>query len=82
MKGKEMTVQILGTGCSKCNQLEENAKKAVNELNLTAVIEKISDIQKIQAMGVLFTPALGIDGAIKSAGKLLTVEEIKKLLQG
>lgn len=76
-----MTIQVLGTGCSKCNQLEANVKKAIEEMKLEAQIEKITDINKIQEMGVLLTPALGVDGVIKSAGKLLSVEEIKKLLE-
>jgi len=73
-------IQILGTGCSKCKKLADNAATAVRELGLDCEIEKIEDMRKIMAMKVLSTPALAIDGVIKSSGKLLTVDEIKKII--
>ncbi len=75
-----MKVQILGTGCMKCEKLEANAKEAIKEKGGGYEVEKISDIKKIMDFGVMLTPALAIDGQVKSVGKILTVEEIKKLL--
>ncbi len=73
-------IKILGPGCMKCIQLFENAKKAAEELNLNFFMEKITDIQKIMDHGVMMTPALVIDGEVKSSGKVLSSAEIKKLL--
>ncbi len=73
-------IQILGTGCPKCNQLEENAKAAINQLGLQVAVEKISDLQEIMKFGVMMTPGFAIDGEVKTTGKLLSVEEIKELL--
>jgi small redox-active disulfide protein 2 len=70
----------LGTGCIKCEKLEANAKEAIKEKVGNYEIEKISDIKKIMDFGVMLTPALAIDGEVKSVGKVLSVEEIKKLL--
>jgi small redox-active disulfide protein 2 len=75
-----MKVQILGTGCMKCEKLEANAKEAIKEKGGAYEIEKISDIKKIMDFGVMLTPALAIDGQVKSVGKVLSVEDIKKLL--
>ena len=75
-----MKIQILGTGCPKCRTLTANAESAVKELGLTAEIEKVSDIKEIVNFGVMTTPALVVDGVVKSAGKLLSADEIKKLL--
>ena len=76
-----MKVQILGTGCMKCEKLEANAKEAIKEKGGGYEIEKVTDIKKIMDFGVMLTPALAIDGQVKSVGKILSVEEIKKLLQ-
>lgn len=75
-----MKVEILGPGCPKCKKLFENAEKALTELNLQADIVKVEDIQKIINAGVMMTPALTIDGEVKSAGKVLSVDEIKKII--
>jgi small redox-active disulfide protein 2 len=75
-----MKIQILGTGCAKCMKLTENAEKAAKEKGLDFQIEKITDINKIMDFGVMITPSLAIDGEVKSVGKILSVEEIKKLL--
>lgn len=71
-----MKIQILGTGCPKCKQLEENAREAVTAKGVTAEIEKVTDIDQIMEMGVMMTPALVIDGEVRSVGKLLTVDQI------
>ena len=75
-----MIIKILGTGCTKCKKLEENTRKAVNDLNINATIEKVEDIQDIMAYGVMSTPALVVDEQVKSYGKLLSPKEIAKLL--
>ncbi|WDV46662.1 thioredoxin family protein [Clostridiaceae bacterium M8S5] len=75
-----MVIKVLGTGCSKCNKLEENVKQAVKELSIDATIEKVQDIKDILGYGVMSTPALVIDDVVKVKGKLLTVKEIKELL--
>lgn len=73
-------IEILGTGCPKCKQLTANAEQAVKELGIDAVIEKVQRIEDIAKRGVMLTPALAVNGAVKSSGKVLSVEEIKKLL--
>lgn len=75
-------LQILGTGCPKCQQLTENTKAAADALGLDYEIEKITNITEITKFGVMMTPALAVDGKVKSAGKLLDVEAIKPLIQG
>ncbi len=71
-----MKIQILGTGCPKCKQLEANAREAVAAKGVEAEIEKITDIDQIMEMGVMMTPALVIDGEVRSVGKVLTVDQI------
>lgn len=75
-----MKIKILGTGCPKCKQLTDNAEIAAKELNLDYVIEKITDIQDIVKFGVMMTPALVINGQVRATGKVLSVEQIKRLL--
>ena len=75
-----MKIQILGTGCAKCIKLTENAEKAAKELGVDFEIEKVTDINEIMEFGVMFTPGIAIDGQVKSVGKVLSVEEIKKML--
>jgi small redox-active disulfide protein 2 len=73
-------IQILGTGCPKCKTLTANADAAVKALGIEASIEKVEKLQDILEFGVMMTPALVIDGKVKSAGKVLTPDDIKKLL--
>ena len=77
-----MKVQILGSGCAKCKLLEQHAREAVAELGIAAEIEKVMDIDAIMEMGVMITPALAIDGEVKSVGKVLTKDQIKPYLGG
>ena len=77
-----MKIQILGSGCSKCKMLEEHARQAVAELGIQAEIEKVMDFETIAEMGVMMTPALAIDGVVKSVGRVLTKEQIVSYLQG
>lgn len=73
-----MKIEILGTGCSKCKAMEENAKKAVSDAGIFAQIEKVEDLVKIMEYGVMNTPGLVINGEVKSTGKLLSPQEIKE----
>ena len=75
-----MKIEILGPGCPKCKRVFQNAEEAVKDLNLDAEIEKVEDIQKIMDAGVMMTPAIVVDSEVKSAGKVLSVDEIKKIL--
>lgn len=75
-----MKIEILGTGCPKCKQLTEHAQAAVEELGIDAEIEKVTDINDIMQYGVMMTPALAIDGEVKSVGKVLSVDELKKMI--
>lgn len=76
-----MKIQVLGTGCPKCQALEKNAKDAVAKLGLAAEVVKVSDLDEIMEMGVMMTPALAVDGEVKKVGKILTVEEIVSILE-
>ena len=75
-----MKLQILGKGCSKCLTLGEHAASAAQALGLDYEMEKVTDMNAIIDAGVMTTPALAVNGESKSAGKVLAVEEIKKLL--
>ncbi len=75
-----MNIKILGGGCANCKKLEENTVLALKELNLEATIEDVTDIDQIIDYGVMKTPALVVDGKVKSSGRVLGVEEIKKFL--
>jgi small redox-active disulfide protein 2 len=76
-----MRIEILGMGCAKCTKLEENVRQAVRELGLDAEIDHIRDLAEIAKRGVLLTPGLVIDGRPVSAGKVLSVENVKDLIQ-
>lgn len=76
-----MKVQILGIGCPKCRKLEANAKKAIEELNIEAEVEKVQSIKEISKFGVLMTPALAIDDNVKCSGQIASVAKIKTWLQ-
>ena len=76
-----MTVQILGAGCPKCKMLEANAKEAIESLGIEAATEKITDIDEIFNMGVMMTPALAVDGDVKTVGKLLSKDQIIEILK-
>jgi len=75
-----MKIEILGMGCAKCASLYENVKQAAAEMGLAAEVVKVEDIKEIMQYGVLMTPALAVDGVVKSAGKVLSKEDIKKIL--
>lgn len=75
-----MNIKILGGGCANCKKLLENTEAALKELGLEAAVEEVKDINAIIDYGVMKTPALVIDEKVKSSGRVLGTEEIKKLL--
>lgn len=70
----------MGPGCAKCEELKHNVEEAVSQSGIEATVEKITDISAIVGFGVMTTPALAIDGQVKSVGKVSTAEEIKQML--
>lgn len=74
-------IQVLGTGCPKCKMLTANAEAAVKALGVEATIEKVEKIQDILKFGVMTTPALVVDGQVKSAGRVLSADDIRKFLE-
>jgi small redox-active disulfide protein 2 len=74
-------IQILGTGCPKCKALAANAAAAVKALGIEVEIEKVEKIQDIMKFDVMMTPALVVDGQVKSAGKVLSAADIESLLK-
>lgn len=75
------SVKVLGSGCQKCHALEANVKTALQELGMSDEVEHVTDFAEIAAYGVMSTPALVVDGRVASFGKVLTVEEIKRILE-
>jgi len=73
-------IQILGTGCAKCEKLAANAKEAADNLGLDYELVKIKDLNEIMGFGVMSTPALAIDGKVLSAGKVPSPADIEKLI--
>ncbi len=71
-----MKVQILGTGCPKCNQLEQRVRNVIEDNQLNATVEKITEINDIMDYGITMTPGLAIDGTVKSSGKLPSESDI------
>lgn len=75
-----MKIEILGTGCPKCKQLEANVKKVLEETGKKAEVVKVTEIENIIGFGVMSTPALVVDGEVKCYGRLPETKEIKKWL--
>ena len=75
-----MKIQVLGTGCAKCKALTANAQQAIADMKLDATIEKVEDIREIMKFKVMSTPALAVDGVVKSSGVVLAPGEIRALL--
>ncbi len=75
-----MKVQILGTGCPKCNLLAERVATAAQEAGLEIELSKVTEISEIIAFGVMSTPALVLDGVVLLSGKVPTVPAIRELL--
>lgn len=76
-----LRVEVLGSGCAKCNQLEANTRTALAQLGIDAQIGHVTDFAQIAVYGVMSTPALVINGTVVSTGRVLTVEEAAELLQ-
>ena len=76
-----MKIQILGTGCSKCDKLCQHAQQAIDECGVDVELEKVTDMAQIMAFGVMTTPAMVINGEVKVAGKVPTVEAIREMIQ-
>ena len=73
-------IQILGTGCAKCETLKKHTEQAIEKTGVEATVEKVTDITEITSFGVMMTPALAIDGEVKVVGKVPSPDEIAKLL--
>ncbi len=76
-----MKIEILGPGCPKCIKLEEITRQAVQELGIDAEITKVKDVKDIMNHGVMITPALVVDGVVKLAGKVPSIDDVKKLIK-
>jgi small redox-active disulfide protein 2 len=76
-----MKIQILGTGCAKCNALTIATEKAAQSLGVEYELEKVTDLKRIMAFGVMTTPAVVVDGKVKVAGKVPNLNELKTMLQ-
>lgn len=74
-------IKVLGPGCPKCEQLRKNVEQAVAQSGVECDIEKITDMLKMSEYGVMITPALVVDGEVKSVGKVLSVEDIQPFLK-
>lgn len=75
-----MIIQILGTGCGRCRTLYEVANKAFQETGVDGKVEKVEDIEKIMAYKILMTPGLAINGEVKAAGRVPSLEEMKRII--
>jgi small redox-active disulfide protein 2 len=75
-----MKIQILGTGCPKCQQLTHHAEQAVAQMGIDCPVEKVTDMDEILSFGIMMTPGLALDGEVVSAGRILSVDKIKELL--
>ena len=75
-----MIIKVLGSGCTKCNKLEANTRKAIEELGIDATLEHVTDMKEIMSYGVMKTPALVVDGKVKLMGRVPSSNDIKKLL--
>ena len=74
-------VKVLGSGCAKCNALEDAVRAALTELGMDTAIDHVTDFTQIAAYGVMTTPALVVDGKVVSYGKVLKKDEAKTLIQ-
>jgi small redox-active disulfide protein 2 len=79
-KATAKKIEILGTGCAKCKSLEASARQAVEHMGIEAQITKIDKMDDILARGVMMTPAIAVDGVVRSSGRVLSAAEVEKLL--
>ena len=73
-------LQVLGPGCPKCEELAKRTEEAAKALGVDYELEKVKDLNQMMAMGVFMTPALVVDGQVKSVGKVPTQEELKQMI--
>jgi small redox-active disulfide protein 2 len=73
-------IQILGTGCAKCTNLAAATEQAATSLGIEYELEKVTELNKIISFGVMMTPALVVDGKVKVAGRVPSVDDLKKLI--
>ena len=73
-------LQILGTGCPKCQKLAAQTETAAQQMGLAYELEKVTDIEQIMSFGVMMTPALAVDGQVKVMGKVPSIADIQKML--
>ena len=78
---EKMEIKVLGPGCPKCNQTADLVKEAVAEAGVDATIDKVTDVMEIAGYGVFGTPAVVVDGQVKSVGKIPKKEDIKSWLK-
>lgn len=76
-----MEIKVLGPGCPKCRETEKKVKEAVSEVGTDATVVKVTDVMEIAKHGVLVTPAVVVDGQVKSTGKVPKKEEIKTWIE-
>ena len=76
-----MNIKVLGPGCPKCEQTEKIVREAVATAGVDAVVEKITDTMEIAGYGVFGTPAVVVDGEVKSVGKIPKPKEIRQWIQ-
>jgi len=76
-----MEIKVLGTGCSNCKTLEKTVITALAEMNITADVEKVEDIQKIISYGIMRTPGLVINGKVVLSGRLPSLKEVKEIIE-
>jgi len=81
MKEASMEIKILGPGCPRCQDVEKRTFNALAELNLAADVEKVTDIKKIMEYKIMGTPGLVINGKVKCAGRIPSLEDIKKWIR-
>ncbi|MDO4594721.1 MAG: thioredoxin family protein [Tissierellia bacterium] len=81
LKTKDSGIKILGSGCAKCEALEQNVREAVKELKIDKEISHVRDFAEIASYGVMSTPAIVMDGKVLCAGRVLTKSEVKELLK-
>jgi small redox-active disulfide protein 2 len=81
-KERRMDIKVLGPGCPKCKQTEKVVMDALSEAGVAANVEKVTDVMQIAGYGVFGTPAVVIDGEVKSVGKIPKKEEVIKWITG
>ncbi len=80
--GNVLSIQVAGPGCPRCNTLEQHVRDACAKLGLAAEISHLRHLKELAKLGVMFTPALIVDGKVVSSGRVLSVAEVKELLLG